>query len=266
MPEYATILTEKIGAVGRITLNRPERLNAINVQMGHELVDALAAFEADAEVRCLVLTGAGRAFCSGDDLRGMESEGFVRAKGPDEVKNYVHAPYRWTVAVQAMRRMPKPVIASVRGHAHGGGFNLAMGADLRIASETANFAIPFVKWAMGTGVNQLHYAVPLGIALEMAFTGDSIDAARAERLGLVNRVVKDEDLESATMELAERLARGPTRSIGLSKAAIYKGWWKDLDTTFDYQAVAQQFAGLSEDREEGRKAFAEKRPADFKGR
>jgi len=266
MPEYATILSDKQGAVGRITLNRPERLNAINVQMGHELVDALAAFEADPDVRAVVLTGAGLAFCSGDDLRGMESEGFARAKGPDEVKNYVDAPYRWTVAVHAMRRMPKPVIASVRGHAHGGGFNLAMGADLRIASETANFAIPFIKWAMGTGVNQLPYAVPLGIALEMAFTGDSIDAARAERLGLVNRVVKDEDLEIATMKLADRLARGPTRSIGLSKAAIYKGWWQDLDTTFGYQAVAQQFAGLTEDREEGRKAFAEKRPADFKGR
>jgi 2-(1,2-epoxy-1,2-dihydrophenyl)acetyl-CoA isomerase len=266
MAAYETILTEKIGAVGRITLNRPERLNAINVRMGNELLSALAAFEEDPGVRCLVLTGAGRSFCAGDDLKGMESDGFERPQGPDDVKNYVFGVNRWTVVVNAMRRLPKPVIGSIRGHAHGGGLNLALGTDIRIASETANFAIPFVKWAMATGVNQLHYSIPLGIVLEMAFTGDPIDAERALSLGLVNRVVADVALEEATMAFAERLASGPTRSIGLSKSAIYKGWWQDLDTAFDYQAIAQSFAGETEDREEGRAAFAEKRRPDFKGR
>ncbi len=266
MASHNTILVETIDRVGRITLNRPERLNAITVEMGVELVDALARLEDDADVRCLVLAGAGRSFCAGDDLKGMESEGFPRASGPDEVKNYVHAPYRWTVVVNAMRRLPKPIVASVRGHAHGGGFNLAMGADLRIASETADFAIPFVKRAMATGVNQLHYHVPLGIALEMAFTGRSLDAARAERLGLVNRVVPDAELETATLAFARELADGPTRAIALTKAAVYRGWWRDLDASFTEQAIAQAFAALTADREEGVKAFREKRPPRFTGR
>ncbi|MEE8442725.1 MAG: enoyl-CoA hydratase-related protein, partial [Dehalococcoidia bacterium] len=138
--------------------------------------------------------------------------------------------------------------------------------DIRIASETANFAIPFVKWAMATGVNQLHYHVGLGVALEMAFTGDSIDAYRAERLGLVNKVVPDDQLEEATLEYANRLAAGPTRALGLTKAAVYKGWLKDLDTTFDYQGTAQTFARMTEDWAEGRQAFLEKRAPDYKGR
>jgi 2-(1,2-epoxy-1,2-dihydrophenyl)acetyl-CoA isomerase len=264
--DYEMIALDRVEAVARITLNRPERLNAINVRMGYELIDALSRLEEDPALRAIILTGAGRSFCSGDDLSGMESEGYGRAQGPDAVKNYVFAPYRWTVVANAMRRLPKPIIASVRGHAHGAGLNLAMAADIRIASETANFAIPFVKWAMATGVNQLHYALPLGIALEMAFTGDSLDAVRAERLGLVNRVVPDADLESASLEFARRLAAGPTTAIGLTKAAIYKGWWQDLDSTFDYQAVAQTFAGQTQDREEGRKAFQEKRPPNYSGR
>ena len=263
---YETILTEKQGAVGKITLNRPERLNAINVLMGNELLSALQTFEDDPEVRCLILTGAGRSFCAGDDLKGMETEGWLRPQGPDEVKNYVFGPNRWTVVVNAMRRLPKPIIGSIRGHAHGGGLNLAMATDIRIASETANFAIPFVKWAMATGVNQLHYSVPLGIVLEMAFTGDPVDYERALQLGMINRLVADAALEETTMAFAERLASGATRSIGLSKAAIYKGWWQDIDSAFDYQAVAQHLAGMTEDREEGRAAFAEKRAPNFKGK
>ncbi|HXH23119.1 MAG TPA: enoyl-CoA hydratase/isomerase family protein [Dehalococcoidia bacterium] len=267
MEPYETIFLETLdGGVGRITLNRPEKLNAVNVRMGYELVDALRRLEEDEGVRAVVLTGAGRSFCSGDDLSGMESEGYPRARGPDAVKDYVFAPYRWTVVVNTMRRLPKPVVGAIRGHAHGAGFNLAMGTDIRIASDTLDMALPFVKWGMATGVNQTHYAVPLGIALEMAFTGESIGAERAERLGLVNRVVADAELESASLELARALAAGPTRAIGLTKAAIYKGWWRDLDATFDYQAVAQTFANQTADREEGRRAFQEKRRPRFEGR
>jgi 2-(1,2-epoxy-1,2-dihydrophenyl)acetyl-CoA isomerase len=266
MEPYETIILETVGEVGRVTLNRPEKLNAVNVRLGYELVDAFTRLEEDTAVRAIILTGAGRSFCAGDDLSGMESEGYSRAQGPDAVKNYVYAPYRWTVVANQMRRLPKPIIAAVRGHAHGAGLNLALAADIRIASETADLAVPFVKWAMATGVNQLHYALPLGIALEMAFTGDSIDAVRAERLGLVNRVVPDAELEGASMEFARRLATGPTASIGLTKSAIYRGWWQDLDTTFELQGVAQTFAGQTEDREEGRKAFAEKRRPEYRGR
>jgi 2-(1,2-epoxy-1,2-dihydrophenyl)acetyl-CoA isomerase len=266
MADYENILFDKIDHVGKITLNRPERLNAINVHLGSELLEALGRCEDDADVRCIILAGAGRSFCAGDDLHGMETPGFKRSQGPDAVKNYVYGENRWKLAVQTMRRLPKPVICSIRGHAHGGGFNLAMGADIRIVSETANFAIPFVKRGMATGVNQLDYHVGLGVVLEMAFTGEPIDAKRAERLGLVNAVVPDDQLEAATMAFAERLAGGPTRAIGLTKSAIYKGWGKDLDTTFDYRAIAQIFAAQTEDLAEGRAAFLEKRAPEFKGR
>ncbi len=266
MADYEMILFEKISRVGKITLNRPEKLNAINVRLGHELLHALARCEDDADVRCIILGAAGRSFCAGDDLSGMETPGFERPQGPDAIKNYVHGENRWTVAVQAMRRTPKPVIGSIRGHAYGGGFNLAMGTDIRVASETANFAVPFVKRGMATGVNQLHYHIGLGVALEMAFTGEPIDAHRAERLGMVNKVVPDDELEKQTMAFAERLAGGATRAIGLTKSAMYKGWGEDLDTTFDYQAVAQTLAAQTDDQQEGRKAFLEKRPPEFKGR
>ena len=266
MADYEHVLFDKNERVVTLTLNRPERLNAINVRLGSELLDALARCEDDADVRCIVVTGAGRSFCAGDDLRDMESPGFSRPQGPDDVKNYVHGENRWTVAVQAMRRLPKPIIGSIRGHAHGGGFNLAMGTDVRIASETANFAIPFVKRGMATGANQLDHHVGLGVVLEMAFTGEPVDADRAERLGLVNYVVPDDQLEEATAAFAERLAAGPTRAIGLTKSAIYKGWGKDLDTAFDYQAIAQTFAAQTDDLAEGRQAFLEKRDPDFKGR
>lgn len=266
MADYGAILFEKLDKVGKITLNRPQRLNAINFQLGHEVLDALRRCELDEDIRAVIFTGAGRSFCAGDDLRGMETPEFPRQGGPDEVKNYVYGADRWTLAVHAMRRLPKPVIGSIRGHAHGGGFNLAMGTDIRIASETANFAIPFIKWAMSTGVNQLHYHLGLGLALEMAFTGDSIDAERAERLGLVNKVVPDGKLEEATMEYALRLANGPTKSIGYTKAAIYRGWFQSLDATFEHQGVAQTLTRNTEDRAEGQKAFAERRPPNYAGK
>jgi 2-(1,2-epoxy-1,2-dihydrophenyl)acetyl-CoA isomerase len=266
MSGYETIIVDRDDGVGSITLNRPQRLNAVNVRMGYELVEALRALEEDHDVRAIVLMGAGRSFCSGDDLSGMETEGYPRATGPDALKNYVFAPYRWTVIVNQMRRLPKPVVGGIRGHAHGAGLNLALACDIRVVSENVDFCVPFVKWAMATGTNQLDYFLPLGIALEMALTGDSIGAERAERLGIANKVVPDERLEEETLAYARRLAQGPTRAIGLSKSAIYKGWGQGLDAAFDYQAAAQTFAGQSEDREEGRKAFAEKRKPNFKGR
>lgn len=260
-----TLLLSRQDNVGIVTLNRPERLNAINVEMGYALQEALSRFEQDAEIRCIVLSGAGRSFCAGDDLTSMESAGFERDRGPDPVKAYVHARYRWPQIVQTMRLFPKPIVASIRGHAHGAGLNLALAADIRIASDTLDFAIPFVKWGMATGVNQLHYFLPLGLAVELALTGESINADRAERLGLVNRVVEDCRLEEETMALARSLAAGPTRALGLSKAAIYAGWFKEQVESFRQQALAQVFAQQTSDREEGRRAFIEKRVPRFSG-
>ncbi|MQG85042.1 MAG: enoyl-CoA hydratase/isomerase family protein [SAR202 cluster bacterium] len=263
--KYNTITLEKSESIATITLNRPERLNAINIELGYEFLDALNDCEMDDDVRCIILTGTGRSFCAGDDLKGMENDKFPRETGPDEVKHYTFGANRWTLVVNAMRRLAKPIIGSLRGHAHGGGFNLAMGTDIRIASNTLDMAIPFIKWAQATGANQLHYHIGIGLTLELAFTGDSINAERAERLGLINKIVPDDKLEEETLAFAKRLANGPTRSIGLTKSAIYKGWNKDLDTAFDYQGIAQVFARQSEDHAEGRLAFSEKRKPEFKG-
>ena len=264
--DYQMIAFAVQDRVARLTLNRPDRLNALTIQMGVELLDALERCEADDEVRCVVLSGAGRSFCAGDDLRGLETPGFPHRRGPDETKQYVHGWGRWTQVVFALRRLPKPTIAMVRGHAWGGGLNLALACDLRVCAESATFCAPFVRWGMATGTNLLPYFIGLGLALEMTLLGDPIDAARAERLGLANRLVPDEQLEEATMELARRLAAGPTRALGLTKAAVYKGWWRDPEVAYDYQGYAQTLVRLTEDWAEGRQAFLEKRPPRYTGR
>ncbi len=264
--DYEMILMEKQGKIGRITLNRPDKLNAINVQMGVEFQDAMDQLEGDDDIRAVILAGAGRSFCAGDDLRGMSTIGYERRSHPDSVKQYVYGQGRFILMVQTMRRFPKPVIGMIRGHAYGGGLNLALACDLRVASENALLATPFIQRAMGTGVNQLHYYVGLGIAMEMVLLGDPIDAYRAERLGLVNRVSPDDKLEETTLELADRLASGPTKSIGYTKAAVHRGWFQDIDTSFEYQGYAQALAGFTEDRQEGGNAFAEKRKPDYMGK
>lgn len=264
--DHQMILLEKHDKIAKVTLNRPDRLNAINVQMGVEFLAAIEELEADDQIRVIILSGAGRSFCAGDDLRGMDTPGYERRSQPDPVKQYVHGRGRFILMVHALQRFPKPVVGMLRGHVYGAGLNLALACDLRIASENVLLATPFIQRGMATGVNLLHYYVGLGVAMEMAFLGDPLDAPRAERLGLVNRVVPDDKLEEATMELASRLAEGPTRSIGLTKAAILKGWFQEVDTAYDYQAYAQVQARLTEDREEGTRAFSERRPPNFTGR
>lgn len=266
MMDYTLITYDKADSVGRITLNRPAQLNAINVQMMVELLEALEVSETDEGVRVVVLTGAGRSFCAGDDLKGMGTPGFEHRTEPDEVKQYVYGRGRWVQAVDAIRRLPKPVIGMIRGHAWGGGLNLALACDLRVVSENASFCAPFVRWGMATGCNLLPYFVGIGVAMEMALTGEALDAHRAERLGIANRVVPDEQLEEATLELANKLAAGPTRALGLTKAAVVKGWWREPDVAYDYQAYAQTLVKQTEDWAEGRQAFAAKRPPRFKGK
>jgi 2-(1,2-epoxy-1,2-dihydrophenyl)acetyl-CoA isomerase len=265
--DYDFILYERIGAVGKITLNRPEQLNAFNTQTGIELLDALEQCEYDQEVRCVILTGAGRSFCAGDDLKGMTTSkvGNYR-EGTDSTKYYAFGKGRWTVVVYAMRRLPKPIVGSIRGHAWGAGVNLALGCDMRVCSETASFCTPFIRWGLATGTNLLPYFVNMGIAMEMAMLGQPIDAQRALQLGMANRVVPDAQLEEATMQFATQLAEGPTRALGLTKAAMYKGWWRDPEVAFDYQGYAQSSARITEDDAEGRAAFREKRKPRFKGR
>jgi len=264
--DYEHILFDQHRGVAKITLNRPERLNALNVRIGIEMLDAFETCEHDEEVRAIILTGAGRAFCAGDDLKGMTDSGVERRQYSDPTKQYVYGEGRWTTVVRTMRRVPKPIIAMINGHAHGAGFNLALGCDFRIMSETATLCIPFSKWAMATGTNLLQQYVGIGKAIEWALLATTLSAREAERWGLVTKVVPPEKLEAETDEFVVTLAKGPTKSYGFTKNALYKGWGQDPDSAYEHQGLAQHFARGTEDRQEGARAFAEKRLPEFKGR
>jgi 2-(1,2-epoxy-1,2-dihydrophenyl)acetyl-CoA isomerase len=263
---YELILYQKVDGVARITLNRPERLNALNVQIGVEILDALEDAEHDEGVRVLVLTGAGRGFCAGDDMKGMVDPGKPRRRYTDPSKRYVYGEGRWPTIVRQMTRLPKPIVGVINGHAHGAGLNLALGCDFRVISEAATLAAPFVKWAMATGTNRLQYFVGLGKALEWTMLGTVLSAREAERWGLATMVVPPEQLDQAAAELVERLLAAPTASLGFTKLAVYRGWQRNADEAYELQGMAQHFARQTEDYAEGRRAFAEKRSPRYSGR
>jgi enoyl-CoA hydratase/carnithine racemase len=264
--EFRYVLVQNHEGIARLTLNRPERLNALNVRVGVELLQALDDCDRDPTVRVVILTGAGRAFCAGDDLRGMTEPGEPERKYSDPVKQYVHGEGRWPSIVHRMRLLSKPVLGMINGHAHGAGFNLALGCDLRIMADTATLCVPFVKHGMATGTNLLQQFVGIGKALEWALLAPMFSAREAERWGLVNRVAPLEQLEEATMEWARALAQGPTQAYGFTKAAIIHGWQAPPETAFEYQGQAQHYAQQTEDYTEGRRAFLDKRPPRFQGR
>ena len=190
--EYRYLLVQRQAAICRLTLNRPERLNALNVRVGVELLDALEECDRDADVRVVVLTGAGRAFCAGDDLRGMSEPGEPDHRFADPIKQYVQGEGRWPLIIASMRALSKPVIAMINGHAHGAGFNLALGCDLRVIADNATMSIPFSKRGIGTGTNLLQQYVGIGKAMEWALLAPVLSAQEAERWGLVNRLVARE--------------------------------------------------------------------------
>ncbi len=219
---------EQDGAVARITLDRPEKLNAIDHQLGLQLYAAFARCADDPAIRAIVLAGAGRAFCAGDELgrdRAPDEELWQLRNGP--IKHYVSGPGRWTSTVALMRSLPQPIIARIQGYAYGAGFNLALAADFRVMASDARLATPFIKRGLATGTNLLQQYIGIGAAVEMTLLGEPLDASEALRLGLVNRVVEPSGLDAAVEELARRLASGPTAAIGLTKHAVYAGWDHD---------------------------------------
>ncbi|HLQ64777.1 MAG TPA: enoyl-CoA hydratase-related protein [bacterium] len=258
MPE--TIQLDQRDGVLLVTLNRPDVLNAINDLMLRELSDALRQAARDAAVRCVVLTGSGRGFCSGQDLRDRAGPGTPSFR--ESLGN------RYNPVILQMRTMEKPVLAAVNGVAAGAGCSLALAADLRIASDRASFIEVFARVGLVPDSGSTYFLprlVGLGKALELAYTADAVDAAEALRIGLVNRVVPHDVLVPEVMTLAKRLAAGPTRGYGLAKRAINYGLHATLEQALDYEAAVQEIAGRSADHREGVAAFLAKRPPSFTG-
>jgi len=264
--EYRHLLIATDNGIRRLTLNRPERLNALNVRIGVELLAALDDCDHDDEVRVVILTGAGRAFCAGDDLRGMNDPGERGRRHADPIKQYVEGEGRWPLIVGRMRSLSKPVLAMVNGHAHGAGFNLALGCDLRLMAASATLSIPFSRRGIGTGTNLLQQFVGIGKAMEWALIAPILTADEAERWGLANRVVPLDQLEAAAAGLARSLAEGPTRVLSYTKSAVLHGWQMPPETAYRLQGQALNFSQHTEDFNEGLRAFREKRPPQFRGR
>ena len=261
----AACLYDLEGAVATITLNRPDALNALNVDLSLALIDALARAAKDPAVRCVVITGAGRAFCSGADL--AEAQQRIKEGGNLSPSQILRE--RYNPIITSIVEMEKPVIAAMNGIAAGAGASVALACDLRIASEKASFMQAFVRIGLvpDAGANYfLPQLVGFSKALEMALTGDLIDAETSLRLGLVNRVVAPENLMKEARAWAEPFASGPTRAYGLTKKAMRFGASNPLSAVLDYEPDLQDQAALSADAAEGIAAFVEKRAPNFGGK
>ena len=257
---YETLLAETHDGVRVLTLTRPDVLNAVNAQMGRELLQGLRDAERAAEVRCVLLAASGRGFCAGADLR-------EHVPGRTSLGDLLRE--RYNAIVLRMRTMEKPVIAAINGVAAGAGCNLALAADLRVASERATFIEVFSRVGLipdSGGTWLLPRLVGMGRALEMMFFADPMDALTAERLGLVNRVVPHDDLMAQAKEWAARLAAGPTRAYGLIKRGVNRALALDLEGALEYEAHLQEVAGRTEDHLEGVAAFLAKRTPQYMGR
>ena len=262
---YECLLYEVKDGIATLTLNRPDRLNALGGSLREDLHDAVTRSAADPEVRVMVITGAGKGFCSGGDVKAM---GEAKAGQRERPLIEKIAPGRDRTLL-AMREAPQPIIAAVNGAAAGAGMNLALGCDIRIASTAARFTQAFVKRGLHPdwgGTYFLPRVVGTAKACEMIFTGDVIDAAEAERLGIVSRVVAPEELMPAAYELARRIAAGPPVAIRLAKRSIYANSELDLRAALQVETMAQNICFETEDATEGIRAFGEKRPPVFKGR
>ena len=258
------IIFKKEDGIATITLNRPESLNALGGTMREDIIDAIQDVKSDKNIRVLVITGAGRAFCAGGNIKDMErmSLEIELVERREFVRSVSHK------IITEIRDLEKPVIACVNGHAIGAGCNIALACDMRVASEKAKFGVTFINVGLVSDYGGLYFLprlVGMAKALELFLTGDVIDAKEAERIGMVNKAVPPEELEKYTYEMAEKLAKKAPIAIGMIKELMYKGLNMDLPAELDLEATAQCICLKTEDHREGVRALLEKREPVFKG-
>jgi 2-(1,2-epoxy-1,2-dihydrophenyl)acetyl-CoA isomerase len=263
---YETILLEINNGVATITLNRPDSYNALTTQMYKELTDAFKQISRNKEVRAVLLTGAGKGFCSGADLNDMQGIFSQEAQIGDVLRDGLHH------VITGIRRLEKPVICAINGVAAGAGASIALATDLRVASDKASFVFAaFINIGLIPDAGSTHFLPQLvgpAKAFELAMLADSenrVSPEVAQNLGIVTKVVAHDELMNEASALANKMANMPTRAIGLAKRAIYKSSQNGLDAQLEMEAQMQTIASRTSDFQEGVMAFVEKRPANFKG-
>lgn len=262
---YNKLLFTADSGVATITLNRPDRSNAFDDEMARELLDALKQVERDNAVRCVVLTGAGKNFCAGQDL----SVFLARRNAPHGVNVREHLVNGYNKIVTRIRTIEKPFIAAVNGAAAGAGLGVACACDLRYVSENAKFRMAFIGIGLAPDSGTsflLPRLVGFGRALDMAITNELVDAREALAWGLANRIYAPDELMPAALTQAQELANAPTRGIGLTKRAFNRALTDDLEDALDYEAHLQDIAIQTDDHTEGVNAFLEKRAAKYQGK
>lgn len=257
---YNCLLYQKEENTLTITLNRPDVFNAFNDEQSYELQDALKAAKKDEEVRVVVLTGAGKAFCSGQDLKaisGAEKRSFIESLQK-----------RYNPIIREMRNMPKPIICKLNGVAAGAGCSLALASDFIIASENASLIEVFINVGLVLDSGSSFFLPRLvgsARAFELSTMGSKVGAAQALEWGMINRCVAADKLDEETKLISDYYANAPTKAIGLMKKMLNKSFNSDLETMLEYEAYCQETAGSSADNKEGVAAFNEKRKPQFKG-
>lgn len=257
---YETIIMQIEEGIATITLNRPEVLNALNDQVFNELADAASKLAADPEVRVVIITGGEKVFAAGADITQMASASAVDVTTGDKPSHR---------AFRLIENMPKPVIAVIAGYALGGGCELTLVADIRIAADNAQFGLPEIKLGIlpgAGGTQRLPRLIGAGRAKELIFSGDFIKADEALRVGLVNKVVPADQLFIEAQKMAKRFVARGAVALRLAKSSVNEGLRMDLEAGLQYEHRCFSLLFATEDQKEGMRAFIEKRPAKFQGR
>ncbi len=261
--EYSTLLFDVRDNIAHITLNRPQAANSINEEMSRDLMHAVLRCDEDPEIRAVILSGAGKIFCGGGDLKDFRGRGQNLPYYLKEVTTYLHA------AMSRMMRMDPPVVGAVHGAAAGAGMSLAIACDIVIAAETTRFTVAYTRIGLtpdGSASYFLPRIVGLRRALELTLTNRMLSAQEALEWGIVTRVVPEDELLIQAEAIARQLAAGPTRALGVSKRLLHSGWTETLETQMEHESQSIANSARTADAREGMAAFLEKRSPKFKGK